>query len=82
MILALMFTTDTNKPHLYLDTFGGKNYLIIAVTGRCDALYKIPIEADLSKSVPAVYLDNFVGYNNDIYSTTYDKTSSQLFFCF
>jgi len=75
--------TDINKPHLSLDKLNGKDYLIIAVTGRCDAFYRIPIEADLTKSVFDVFpQDDIVGLNTDIFSTTYDKNSKQIFYAY
>jgi len=75
--------TDINKPHLYIDKFDGKDYLIVAVTGRCDAFYRIAIEADLTRSAFEVFpKDDIVGLNTDIFSTTYDKNSKQIFYAY
>jgi len=74
--------TDINKPHLYIDTFGGAKHVVLAITGRCDSFYKIKIDPIFSKSSfppPYTEIDRL---NADMFSTTYDYKSQRLFYVY
>jgi len=74
--------TDINKPHLYIDNFGGSKYLLVSIPGRCDAFYKIKIDPTaFSKSTSVSYTDTD-RVNVDMFSSAYDYKTQRLFYVY
>jgi len=74
--------TDINKPHLYMDDLGTNHTLVVAVTGRCDGIYRIQINPlEFQRSTFDTYYESAT-VNKDIFSTAYNSKTHKLFYAF
>jgi len=72
--------SDVNRPRLFLDTINNERYLILAVTGRCDGIWKIKIKDQFIKSPFLNFTYQNPNDNFDIFSIAYDFKDHIVFY--
>jgi hypothetical protein len=76
--------TDINSPYMTIDIIDGKKYLIVAISGRCDAIIKIFLNPDVPLfrfATWEVYTESKTE-NKDIFSAAYCNLTKTLFFTY